>query len=131
MKYGNLGEISSIKEMTRMGYEVYTPFDNSSYDFLCVNRSGKVLKVEVKSCYNKNNGKYTVQLKKVRSNKTENKIYNFNKDFVDILCLYLVEDDITLCLSTSNFPYRSAVVVDPFNLNKFKPYLINYDSLVV
>lgn len=95
MKLGSLGEVSVLREFVKLGYEVYSSMtDNTTYDFIVV-KNDTVYKVEVKSTSRKpdSNGTYLVELKRVRSNKTENKTYPFDKSKVDILAVYIEDTD--------------------------------------
>lgn len=101
IKAGSLGEISVAKEFLKMGYEVYKSItDCSEYDMI-VCKDGIIYKVEVKSTTTIKDGKYAVMLKSVRSNKTQNKSYNFDKTKVDFLAIYLEPEDRTIILKAS------------------------------
>lgn len=95
---GTLGEISVIKSLILEGLEVYTSFNGKgSIDVLAYSpETQKILRVEVKSCTQKNNSSYIVEIKRVRSNKTENVIKHFDQSAQDVLAVYIVELDTVL-----------------------------------
>lgn len=89
MKSGSIGEIATQLEFLKLGYEVYSPAtDNAKYDFI-VHKDGNLKTVEVKSTSVKRGDYWVVQLKRVRSNKNENKILNFDNSQVDYLAIYI------------------------------------------
>lgn len=98
MKSGTIGEVTVLLEFIKQGYEVYKPFtENTEYD-LIVAKDGKIMTVEIKSTKtNKNkHGSYKIQLKKVRSNKSSNKITNFDNSKIDILAVHIEKEDTVL-----------------------------------
>lgn len=89
MKKGSVGEIATQLAFLKRGYEVYSPAtDNAKYDFL-VHKDGLIETVEVKSTSVKRGELWRVQLKRVRSNKNENRIMNFDNSQVDYLAVYI------------------------------------------
>lgn len=89
MKKGSVGEIATQLDFLKRGYEVYSPAtDNAKYDFL-VHKDGLIETVEVKSTSVKRGELWRVQLKRVRSNKNENRIMNFDNSQVDYLAVYI------------------------------------------
>lgn len=89
MKNGSIGEIATQLEFMKMGYEVYSPAtDNARYDFIA-HKDGKLYKVEVKSTSRKVRDVWKVQLKKVHSNRSSNRIANFDNTLVDFLSVYI------------------------------------------
>jgi len=110
---GNIGEISVIKRLIKDGYEVYlSVLDNSSYDMLAV-KDGLVSKVEVKSTNvkGKSINSYVVQIRKVRPNKSENKIYHFDNSKVDILAIYVVDLDEVILMDAKNIINKSTLTI--------------------
>lgn len=111
MKQGSLGEIAVQKEFIKLGIEVYSPItDNTSYDML-VNNKGKILKVEVKSTSRFVEGAYRVGIRRVRSNKKENKVYNFDNESVDILAVYVIPEDKVILYKASDLKVKTEIKI--------------------
>lgn len=91
---GSIGMSAAIYKLTEMGYRVAIPLvDNQEYD-LIVDIEGDLAKVEVKSTSVKqSSGSWSVQIKKVRPNKTENTITGFDNSLVDYMFVYTTEGD--------------------------------------
>lgn len=84
-----------MKEFVRQGYEVYSPITDNTLCDMVVLKDGKLSRVEVKSTKSpeQRSGAYKIQLKRVRSNRTENIIRYFDNSSVDILAIYLEDID--------------------------------------
>lgn len=109
---GNMGLGLAIGYFSLLGYTVCLPLnDNQNYD-LIVDIENKLCKVQVKTTAFKQNNKYVVQLKAVRSNRTSNNILNFDGTKIDYLFI-VTEDD-------ENTP-KSAITLT----EKYKQYRIN------
>ena len=67
-------------------------------------KDGKLYRIEVKSTEteSKSGSGWEVQIKKVRPNKTENKITNFSKDQCDLLAIYLKPVDKVLLIPSAD-----------------------------
>ena len=87
---GTVGLGSAIAYFCSNGYTVSLPIvDNQDYD-LIVDIDGKLNKIQVKTSKSiGRTGKYEVQLKSVRSNKTSNIIKYFDKSKVEYLYILL------------------------------------------
>ena len=94
MKSGNIGELAAMLEFAKRGYEIYSPTDNGTFDFIA-HKDDELKKVEVKSCAApmKGSTRYGVTIKATRSNKTSNRIIPFDKTKVDYLVIYLNDVD--------------------------------------
>ncbi len=91
IKSGALGELAAMKHFLSLGYEVYTAVtDSSTYDVILA-KDGKLYKVEVKTtaARARNQKGWVVHLKRVRPNKTQNKIHNFDSSKIDFLAVYI------------------------------------------
>lgn len=111
MKAGSLGEISVQKELLKLGYEVYSPVsDNTKYDLIAV-KGTEVFRVEVKTTSRQVAGNYKVQIKKVRSNKSENKITPFDNSEVDILAVYIEPEDIVVLYEAKSLTVKTELTV--------------------
>lgn len=87
---GTVGLTAAIFQYTTLGYRVLLPLvDNQSYD-LVIEKDGLFLTVQCKTTKQqpfKTNYNYFVELKSVRSNRTENKIIPLSEcDLVFVLC---------------------------------------------
>ena len=90
---GSIGLTAAIYKLTQSGYNISIPIlDNQEYD-LIAEFDTLLYKVEVKSTSVKNNNSWSVQIKKVRSNRTSNNISNFDNKLVDYLFVYTLEGD--------------------------------------
>ena len=91
---GDIGLTFAIFKLTQLGYPVSLPItDNNIYD-LIVDIDGKFKSVQVKTsaCLTEA-GNYEVQIRRVRSNKTENKIHHFDNTEVDLLFIMVENGD--------------------------------------
>lgn len=120
---GRLGESYIMSAFIKMGAEVYLPFGgNTTYDMIVVN-DGSYYTVECKTASVRNKaGGYTVQIKSVRSNKTQNVIKPFDPSKVDILAIYLVPDDQVFFIETKEFKFNSlnAVTINKKDIENMK-----------
>jgi hypothetical protein len=91
---GSIGMSAAIYKLTELGYKVAIPLvDNQEYD-LIVDIEGDLFKVEVKSTSVKTNtGNWSVQIKKVRPNRSSNTITGFDNTLVDFLFVYTTAGD--------------------------------------
>ena len=87
VEQGAVGLAAAIFYFQKSGYNVSLPLiDNQNYDII-IEKDGNFFTVQVKTTKTIKNGGYVAQLKKVRPNKTENKISPLDKcDFVFTLC---------------------------------------------
>ena len=101
---GSFAEIAVIKEFLKNEFKVSLPYgDNSSYDLIIEDKSGKLYKIQVKSCQNVTDGVCIFKTGKNRSNNTQNFRISYQNNEVDIFALYCLElDEIYL------IPYEEA-----------------------
>jgi len=93
VKQGSIGLTAAIYKLTQLGYTVSIPLiDNQGYD-LVVDIDEKLYKVEIKSTSVKCPTGWSVQIKKVRPNRTTNVITPFDSKSVDFLFVYTTEGD--------------------------------------
>lgn len=106
---GRLGEAKIVAHLVAQGYEVYSPlFGNTSCD-LIVLRDNTIFRVECKSTGTSRNGKYEVQLRSTRHNKTKNTVRKFDGTKSDILAIYLEPEDTVHLLKSLDYDGRSTV----------------------
>jgi len=91
MDVGSLGKAKVIAHLIELGYDVYLEFDGKSPFDLVVHKDDLLERVEVKTTgrRTKFNTGWEVQLKKVRPNRTSNKIINFDNSKVDKVVVYI------------------------------------------
>lgn len=107
---GSIGLSSAIYKLTELGYRVSIPLiDNQEYD-LIVDNGDRLLKVEVKSTSVRCSTGWTVQIKKVRSNKSSNNISPFDGSVIDLLFIYTMEGDSYL-IPSSKIDTRNQLTV--------------------
>ncbi len=113
IRQGRVGEAKIVSKFIDMEYDVYTPmFGNADCD-LIVGKDGKIFRVEVK-CTNycpKDNGRYVVQLKSVRPNRTGNKIVKFDATRCEYLAIYIIDLDKVIILDAKPYHDTSGVTV--------------------
>lgn len=111
MKSGSLGEIAVMKHFAELGYNVYSAVTENAAVDLVVEFDGEYKTVEVKSTSYQYKDGYKVQLKKVRSNKTENKITNFDPNTVDLLAIYIIPEDKVKILKPNEITAKTEMVI--------------------
>lgn len=93
--FSSLAETKIIHEFTKDKWHVFNQVSGKAPFDIVIYKDGVIKRVSIKSC-NKEKGwgdKYQIEVGRVRSNKTENKIYKFSKEECDILAIYLVKED--------------------------------------
>lgn len=109
---GAIGEAKVIAKLTQDKYHVFNQVTGKAPFDLIVYKDDKIYRVSVKTIEGKNSaGSYTVQLKSVRSNRTTNRIINFDNTSCDILAVYIVETDEVILLDSSKITAKSGLVV--------------------
>jgi Holliday junction resolvase-like predicted endonuclease len=108
---GTLGEIKAAAHFASEGYEVYVPFGGKSRHDLLLNKGRVILRVEVKTTQTKDakSGSWLVQLRSIRSNRTENVIKHFDSSQCDIIAVYIEPEDRIEILQASEYEGRSTV----------------------
>jgi hypothetical protein len=105
---GTLGLSYAIAFLTKKGYNVSVPLvDNQSYDLVC-EIGGQLKKVQVKSTRTLENSNYCIQLRRIRSNRSENTIHKFDNDSCDYLLAVTELGDIYF-IPTSDIHSRSTL----------------------
>ena len=92
---GNLGEVAALKALLQKGIKVSLPYgDNASYDLIAEDYSGKLLKIQVKSCDSQSrDGVYRFSISRKRINTQGNYQTSYSKNEVDLFILYAVDID--------------------------------------
>lgn len=114
IKNGALGELAAMKHFLSEGYEIYSAVtDSSTFDMLLV-KDNTVLKVEVKttSTRNRSDTGWEVQLKSVRSNRTTNRIVNFESTKTDLLVVYVTTLDKLYVFNSKDIMQKTAMVIN-------------------
>ena len=113
IKSGALGELAAMKHFLTLGYEVYTAVtDSSTYDIILA-KDGLLQRVEVKTtaARTKNDKGWVVQLKRVRPNKTQNKIHPFDSSRIDLLAVYITPLDRVVVFDARDLHQRATLSV--------------------
>lgn len=94
-KQGSIGEAKVICKLLEEGYSVFTQFSGKASFDMIAEKDGELKRIEVKSTRTKSKSKnyWSVQLKKVRPNRSQNKIVRFDKNQCDILAVYIEPED--------------------------------------
>jgi len=113
MSDGSLGKIRVISRLVETGHDVFMEIDGKSPFDLVAHKNGKLYRVEVKSTSRRTkfDTGWEVQLKRVRSNRTSNKIINFSKDQCDILAVYIEPIDLVLLIDSCEITAKTAMAV--------------------
>lgn len=108
---GTVGLGMAVGHFCSKGYSVSLPLnDNQSYDLVV--DGGTLKRVQVKTTRAKSNsGKFVVQLKSVRSNKTENVIKTFDKGSAELLFIFTADGE-KYCIPTSELEATSTMTLD-------------------
>lgn len=115
---GTVGLGFAIAHYVAEGKIVSIPLnDNQDYD-LVVEENGKLKKVQVKTSRVKENGNFRVEIRKIRSNKTINKVIEFNNTTCDIVFVYC--DDGTKYSIPSDKIHTKTTIVLNQKFNEFK-----------
>lgn len=93
-RLGGLAELKVAEELLVRGYEIFFGWGGKTSCDLVVIKDSNVIRVQVKGTTQKSRyGKWVVQLKSVRSNRTENVIKKFDASLCDLLGVYIEEED--------------------------------------
>lgn len=110
----SVSEAKIVADLTVQDYDIFTQSSGKSPFDLIAHKDGKILRVQVKSCGRKDSrGRFNVQLKSVRHNKTENKIIKFDPNSCDLLAIYLFEVDKICYLDPKNLKSLNEIRIDP------------------
>ena len=91
---GSLAEAKAIWYFTKEKYHVFNQVSGKAPYDLVVDKDGILYKVSVKgTSYQEPSGNYLAQLRKIRSNRTENRIIHFDHTEVDLVFIYAVPED--------------------------------------
>jgi hypothetical protein len=101
---GGLAEVRVMAELTRQRFHVFNQVTGKApFDLVAV-KGGKLLKISVKGTFRKKSIKtssYEIQIGRIRSNKSKNNVYKFNKYECDYLAVYINDID-KVCFIKSN-----------------------------
>lgn len=108
-----MAEAVAIADFVGRGFDVYAPaFGNATCDFIVQAPDGSLKRVEVKSTSTLlKSGKYQVQLRSVRSNKTKSVVKKFDSSKCDYLVVYIVPERSLVILDAKDFDGRSTIDV--------------------
>lgn len=109
---GRIGEAAIVSYFVQNGFDVFLPqFGNTACD-LIVLKDNEVSRVECKSTRSKtSSGKYEVQLRQTRNNKTSSNVKKFNADNSEILAIYIVPENKVIILDSKDYDGRTSVNV--------------------
>lgn len=117
-KISTIGEIRVIEEFIRKGFFVFSQINGKAPYDLVVDVDGILKKVSVKSVVKQTDwGVYKVQLRRIRSNKTKNKIYSFDPNDVDILGVYLHDINKVLLIESKSVTQTNMLTIKLDDLN--------------
>lgn len=110
---GVKGEALVLQHLIEEGYEVFLPFGGKTNTDLVAERDGTLYRVQVKSTsVRKSSGRYVVQIKKVRSNKTKNNITSFNNQDCDILAVAILPENRVILLDSKSILSKNMLTID-------------------
>lgn len=118
-KLSSLGEAKVIAEFISRGHDVYTQFSGKGPFDLIVHKEGVLKRVEVKSTSNRtlHDTGWRVQIRKIRSNKKNNKIYKFNPDNSDLLAIYIVPLEVVVIFNSNDITVTNTLTIKDTELN--------------
>lgn len=108
---GNLAEIKVASHLAERGYEIFWGVGGKTSCDLVVIKDNVASRVQVKGCSFKNGPSWQVELKSVRSNKTVNKIHNFDSSKCELLAIYIQPEDRVVVLDASLYNDKTAAFV--------------------
>lgn len=109
-----ISQLSELKVMSGLASQGYHIFNQSSgkapFDIIAY-KDGLCKRVSVKATDSEPNkvGKYQIQLRRIRSNKTSNKIYKIEENEFDILAIYILKEDKVIYVDISEVIGRSTI----------------------
>lgn len=110
---GNLGEARVLVHLVENGYTVFVPFGEASVFDLVAYKDGNLYKVSVKSSSSKKGNKYTVRLTQSGFKTVDGMRVNthqlFDAESIDILAVYLVQDDRVVLVDPKTIKTKWAV----------------------
>lgn len=132
LKQKMIGETKAIHEFAKLNIPTFKPLNDTNGCDLVIDYEGRLLKVQVKSCIsgvtNGDHNAYTINIVKIRPNRTENKRVRYTLQQVDLFAVYLVDID-TMCYipfseidNYSNITFRT---IPPKRHNQYKHRLIS------
>lgn len=101
--YSSLAELKVMTDLTFKQWHIFNQVSGKAPFDIVIYKDGVLKRVSIKSCSKKPNGagSYSVEVGRVRSNKTENKIYKFSQEECDILAIYVVNLDQIIYVDSS------------------------------
>mgnify|MGYP003405367530 CR=1 FL=1 len=109
---GVLGEALVLSYLVLNGYEVFIPFGGKTNTDLVVEKDNVLLRVQIKStCTKKKTGKYSVQIKKVRSNQTQNVISQFDNTKSDLLAVAILPESRVVLIETKSILVKNVLLL--------------------
>lgn len=117
----SISELRVAEEFVRNGFSVFQQINGKEPFDLVVCIKDILYKVSVKSVLriNKNNS-YSVQLRRIRSNKTKNNIYLFDNKSCDILAVYLHDINKVVFISTRSITKYAMISIRKEKTNRAK-----------
>ncbi len=113
MDIGSLGKAKVVTKLIEMGYDVFLEFDGKSPFDLVIHKDDVLERVEVKytETRNRTNTGWVVQLKKVRPNRTRNKIVNFDKSKLEKLIVFIKPLNTVVLFEAKDIKVTSALSI--------------------
>jgi hypothetical protein len=111
----NVSEAKVLADLCMKRFNVFSQTSGKApFDLVASHESFPMVlnRIQVKSCAKvSKNGSYNVQLKKVRHNKNENKITNFDCLSCDVVAVYLMDVDKVFYIEAKKLHGKTAVAV--------------------
>lgn len=92
---GQVSELKVMADLAAKGYHIFNQISGKAPFDIIVYKDNVLKRISVKSTIRDCNtiGKYPIELKRVRSNKTANTIHKIEEDEFDILAVYIFKED--------------------------------------
>jgi Holliday junction resolvase-like predicted endonuclease len=119
-RISGIAEAKATTELLRRDFDVFSQFTGKAPFDLVAHKDGELFRVEVKSSSTRTpqDTGWNVQVKKVRSNKTVNKISSYDSAACDILVFYLEPVDRMIFMWGKDLKQKSVAVVSDKDLKE-------------
>ena len=92
---GQVSELKVMADLAVKGYHIFNQISGKAPFDIIAYKDGVLKRISIKSTTKQPNtiGKYAIELRRIRSNKTSNNIYKIEENEFDILAVYIFKED--------------------------------------
>jgi RIO-like serine/threonine protein kinase len=100
---GQVSELKVMADLAAKGYHIFNQISGKAPFDIIAYKDNVLKRISIKSTTKDSNtiGKYLIELRRVRSNKTTNSIYKIEDNEFDILAVYIFKEDKIIYLPIS------------------------------